>query len=325
MAEDNVLERLHSVYKSATAFVVIRGKNQENEGIVESGTGFFISSSGYMLTNYHLLADDDLRPYSDIRIRAQQGSAFDPDDPTGIVLVARVIKYDPVQDIALLKAEEKGSPYNFVRACRETQVKDAESVYVLGYDLGLGLKPTPGTLSGKDSDRGYWQYTAQIEPGSSGGPVFNKNGRLIGINWGNASPADAINFMIPIQHSFDFFALAGAPLDYCKTTTGEEIQNSCVPIVKVFGVNIFHNDHAKEVISTKVVNEEYNAEPGHRIISWQWQAASNNNTSEVRINLIEDGRRLVLQVGLSSGPFYDRWGGRLEGHIITRQEKIECR
>jgi serine protease Do len=179
------LQDVVNSYRDATIFLAVRGDT------LERGSGFFVSSSGYVLTTYHIIADEEMKIYPNLRIRGRVGAAFDPDDPTGNVIPVQVVRVDPVQDIALLKAEESSGPYNYVRGCRETKTSPGEPIYILGYDLGLGLKPSAGTLSSKDAERGYWRYDANTDIGSSGGPVFNRFGRLIGINWGGVTSAEA--------------------------------------------------------------------------------------------------------------------------------------
>jgi hypothetical protein len=130
--------------------------------------------------------------------------------------------------------------------------------------------------------------------------------------------------MIPIQHAYDYFAAAGASLDYCRTTDGLEAEGACLPKVHVYEVDEMQAEHDKIGTSTRMVTKEFPALEGFRIISWEWVSASSANSSEVVLTPIGDGGSLRMNVALSSGPFYDRWRGWVSGKILTKQEQVGC-
>jgi len=161
-----------------------------------NGTGFFISKDGYLATNYHVVADA-----SDIEIefiRNGQKQNFK----------AKVIQSDKQNDLAILKIDDNSFnpfiniPYNF-----KTSLTDVGSnVFALGYPMALSvmgteIKFTDGKISSKTGFQGdisTYQMTTPIQPGNSGGPLFDFDGNLIGINSAKirADVADNVSYAI---------------------------------------------------------------------------------------------------------------------------------
>ena len=140
-----------------------------------TGTGFAINSNGYIATNFHVIEGSDK-----VTIRGVNGDHFKSYD-------AIVIKTDKMNDLAILKIDIKLGqiPYGFKRSKEDV----ASSIYAYGYPLpevqGYELKITEGIInsnSGLKDDPRWYQHTASIQSGNSGGPLFNKYGNLVGIN-----------------------------------------------------------------------------------------------------------------------------------------------
>ena len=139
-----------------------------------SGTGFVISDKGYMLTNCHVV-DDSLN----LDISIDMGTS-------GKKL--RVLKTDPVADLALCKLT---SPYKGeVISLAIESPKPGQSVMVIGNAFNLGLMPSTGVIRLEDKLSGKLIFSAETNPGDSGGPVLNKHGQCVGVN---ASRTVALN------------------------------------------------------------------------------------------------------------------------------------
>lgn len=143
-----------------------------------TGSGFFITSDGVIATNYHVVSDSK-------KIEV----VLSEDNGKSTTYEASVIIQDKINDIALLKIKEptfsmvKPVPYKIVD---KTNV--GESVFTIGYPLssimGTNYKVSNGIVSaqsGIDDDIRFLQVTVPIQPGNSGGPLFNKDGDVIGI------------------------------------------------------------------------------------------------------------------------------------------------
>jgi len=136
-----------------------------------SGTGFFITSDGYMLTSQHVV-NDCMR----IRTKTWRGE-----------LTATRITGDPVNDLALLKTGSKG-PFDAATFRSGKRIRVGEEVIVVGYPLGelLGtsIKASVGTVSaltGIRNNTSVMQITAPLQPGNSGGPLLDASGNVVGI------------------------------------------------------------------------------------------------------------------------------------------------
>jgi serine protease Do len=153
------------------------------------GSGFVISSDGYVVTNNHVVDKAD-----EVKISFQNGDKFD----------ATVIGTDPKTDLALLKIKsDKTFPHvDFTK----TEAKVGDYVMAVGNPFGLGGTVTSGIVSARGRDIGsgpyddFIQVDASINKGNSGGPTFNMSGEVVGINTAIFSPSGGsvgIGFAIP--------------------------------------------------------------------------------------------------------------------------------
>jgi serine protease Do len=154
------------------------------------GSGFIISSDGFILTNNHVV-----EKATDIRIKLLDGKEY----------TAEVVGRDPKTDLALIKVEpEAGFP-------KPASLGDSDAVAVgdwvmaLGNPFGLSHSVTAGIISAKGRVIGagpyddFLQTDAAINPGNSGGPLFNMNGEVVGINTAMVASGQSIGFATPIN------------------------------------------------------------------------------------------------------------------------------
>lgn len=155
-------------------------KSNINDDWRGNGSGLIISKSGYIITNYHVIEDA-----SDIEVEFivnEEVQKFN----------AEIVQSDKVNDLAIIKIFDMNFDglnelaYNFKTRTSDVGTK----VYAYGYPMALSLmgkeiKITDGIISSKsgiDGDITTYQISATIQPGSSGGPLFDDKGNLIGIN-----------------------------------------------------------------------------------------------------------------------------------------------
>ncbi len=158
------------------------------------GSGFFIDPRGYIVTNYHVIAsevDPRYEGYSRLYIRL-------PSDPAGRI-PARVIGYSRAFDVALLKAEID-APYVF----SFTDIRSLEpgtSIMAIGSPGGLETSITSGIISAvgrRFLQMGdAMQMDVPVNPGSSGGPLLDRQGRLVGVVFAGIQQFEGVNFAIP--------------------------------------------------------------------------------------------------------------------------------
>ncbi|WP_397545656.1 DegQ family serine endoprotease [Ruegeria marisflavi] len=146
------------------------------------GSGFVISEDGYIVTNNHVIAEAD-----EILIEF-----FPGDGQPAKELPAKVIGTDEKTDIALLKVEAS-SPLKFVKFGNSDTMRVGDWVIAMGNPLGQGFSVSAGIVSARNralsgSYDDYIQTDAAINRGNSGGPLFNMDGEVIGVNTAILSP-----------------------------------------------------------------------------------------------------------------------------------------
>jgi serine protease Do len=156
--------------------------------IMGQGSGFFISADGYAVTNNHVVENAD-----NVKVITDDGKTH----------TAKVIGTDPRTDLALIKVE--GGPFPYVKLADSTP-RIGDWVLAVGNPFGLGGTVTAGIVSARGRDIGaspyddFIQIDAPINKGNSGGPTFDTEGNVIGVNTAIFSPSGGsvgIAFAIP--------------------------------------------------------------------------------------------------------------------------------
>lgn len=165
------------------------GSIQRHHAITGVGSGFFISPDGYAVTNNHVV--DHAKS---VEVKTDDGASF----------TAKVIGTDPKTDLALIKVDGK-KDFAFVQFADHAP-RVGDWVVAIGNPFGLGGTVTAGIVSARGRDIGagpyddYVQIDAPINKGNSGGPAFDVNGKVIGVNTAIYSPSGGsvgIGFDIP--------------------------------------------------------------------------------------------------------------------------------
>lgn len=167
------------------------------------GSGVILDKNGYVLTNYHVIMQDDGRPVDTIRVHLQGDNG---DNPHGYR--AKVVGYDKWTDLAVIKIDAHHSlPVAELGDSDQTRVGDW--VLAIGSPFGLNATVTAGIISAKgreinsgleDEFKRFLQTDAAINPGNSGGPLVSLAGQVVGINTAIATTRgayDGVGFAIP--------------------------------------------------------------------------------------------------------------------------------
>jgi S1-C subfamily serine protease len=154
-----------------------QGKPQKSEGAIVSGSGFFISTNGIIATNAHVVAN---AKKIEVTVSNELGLH---------TYNAKVKLTDKINDVAILQIDDdkfKGLnslPYGIVESGEV-----GSKVFTIGYPLndvmGSNYKVADGIISSKTGiadDIRYYQISVPLQPGNSGGPLFDKNGNVIGL------------------------------------------------------------------------------------------------------------------------------------------------
>jgi serine protease Do len=154
------------------------------------GSGFIVSADGVILTNAHVVRDAD-----EVTVKMQDRREFR----------AKVLGSDPKTDVAVLKIDAHNLPVVPLGTTRNLQV--GEWVMAIGSPYGLESTVTAGVVSakGRNIDQGgvqFIQTDVAVNPGNSGGPLFNTRGEVVGINsqiYSQSGGYQGLSFSIPID------------------------------------------------------------------------------------------------------------------------------
>lgn len=161
-------------------------------GIKKSyGSGLIIDSNGHVMTNYHVIIG-----YNSITGKLSDGSDVELD----VVFTAKK------RDLAVLKLNTFKEIKHVIKLAKSCRL--GEEVYAIGNPFGMGHSVTVGRVSGLRKEipgvcgnrlKNVIQHSADLNPGNSGGPLFNKRGELVGINVAIYDGARGIGFAVGIE------------------------------------------------------------------------------------------------------------------------------
>lgn len=167
-----------------------------------SGSGFLVSDDGYLITNHHVVGAAKV-----VRLKW----------PDGGETVGEVLRSDPRRDVALVRTTPGGRP---ALGLRHTPAQQGETVFAIGSPLGAEFQNTmsKGIVSALRNHEGqaFIQSDVMVNHGSSGGPLLDEAGRVIGLTASgqtiNGAPV-GINFFIPIDEALKSLNLTSRPED----------------------------------------------------------------------------------------------------------------
>ena len=171
---------------------------ENSRPVVSTGSGFIISSDGYLLTNNHVVEDAE-------EVKVSLGDRRE--------YKAEIIGTDPRSDVAVLKIDAEDLPT--LKIGKSEKLRVGEWVVAIGSPFQLRFSVTSGIVSAKGrsipngSDSTYVpfiQTDVAINPGNSGGPLFNLDGEVIGINsqiYTRSGGYMGVSFAIPIDYAMD--------------------------------------------------------------------------------------------------------------------------
>jgi len=187
---------------------VYRPREVRREKGYSVGTGFFISTDGYLLTNFHVIEGST-------NVSVKVGNVEQP---------AQIVRSDPAHDFAVLKTTGRFAALPLGSA---TGLSRADEVFTLGFPLitlqGNAQKATFGrvnALSGLGDDPNFIQIDVPIQPGNSGGPLISKEGNVVGVVTATLNQAVALRAAGQLPQNVNFAAKidSAAPLFSGVTT-----------------------------------------------------------------------------------------------------------
>lgn len=161
------------------------------------GSGFFINRKGYLITNFHVIAGEK---HISVTQFLKEGKILRRILHKEVEIVATA----PFHDLAILRLEDFDTEITPVVFDPDENLSVGETVFAIGNPLGLERTVTEGVLSQTHRNFGgilYLQIDAPVNPGNSGGPLFNARGQVVGIINMGVPTMEGLNFAIPARHA----------------------------------------------------------------------------------------------------------------------------
>jgi hypothetical protein len=283
-------------------------KISENTGAVteQFGTGFLVNGEGYVLTAAHVVGS---------------GAGFQIDIRGGIgsreaVLEGMEVLYENTNaDVAVLRFKNSSIRRPSVQLGDPWAVAGDAVLYAMGFPGREEWFHTEGKMAGR-GPKGSWNTTLVLNPGMSGGPIFDVNGKVVAMVWGGVPDQGiyGINRVIPINVLSDALRIAGA-LPLLKAAMPERL------VEVAYKIEETKNSDLKMESTIKDYALVFNAKPGFKIVDAVYVEKSANNSTKPDIDLSEDKKSIKVTFNIKSGPLYDQYRGWLSADILTRQAR----
>jgi serine protease Do len=218
-----------------------RGNGQPNLPDAQAtGSGFFISADGYIVTNNHVVENA-----TSIKVRLNDQRE----------LTAKLIGRDENTDLAVVKVEGRNFP--FVNFENDAKPRVGDWVIAVGNPFNLGGTATAGIISAYGRDIGdsfvdYLQIDAPINRGNSGGPTFDVYGRVVGVNTAIFSPSGGsvgIGFAVPADIADSITKQLISSGKVTRGYLGVSIQNVTAEIGESLGINAKQGALVSEIVA----------------------------------------------------------------------------
>jgi len=281
-----------------------REREEPESRQVAQGSGFIISSDGYILTNNHMVGGAET-----VTVQLADGQK----------VTAEIVGADSQTDVAVVKIDKDNLPY--IELANSNALEVGEWVIAIGNPFGLSHTVTAGIVSAKGRNsigvanyEDFIQTDAAINFGNSGGPLLNLDGKAVGINTAIIGPGGnvGIGLAIPSNMAKDIYAQLKESGEVVRGFLGVQGNDVEPGMGEYFGL-----DKDKGVVIVSVVEDSPAEKAGMKqddvVVELEGQPISDWNEfrnrvamykpgSEVRIAVIRDGKRKPLTVTLDKRP-----------------------
>ena len=193
---------LAELYELVYQIVVIESETNNKTAI---GSGFQVSETGLVITNYHVVSNMVFEPdHHRLEFVAQDGSTGD----------LELLSFDVINDLALLKRED--APREYLPLAQEVPIR-GDSIFAIGNPHDIGMLMVSGAYNGlaESSYTDQILYSGSLNSGMSGGPTVNRAGEVVGVNV--ATAGSQLSFLIPVSKVYELLPEVDnvlAPEDY---------------------------------------------------------------------------------------------------------------
>jgi serine protease Do len=282
------------------------------------GSGFIIDASGFIVTNNHVVEGADT-----IQVHLQDGT----------ILKAELVGRDPKVDLAVIRVKSD-KPFPVVAFGDSDKLRIGEWVTAIGNPFGLGGSVSLGIVSARNRDINagpyddYIQTDAAINKGNSGGPLFNMNGEVVGINTAIFSPTGGsvgIGFSVPSNTAKNVVSQLQKYGETRRGWLGVKIQTVTPDIAESMGMDKARGALVADV-TTGSPSDKAGIDAGDVIVEFDGRAIIDSKElprvvgetevgKEVSVKVIRDGKEKEIKVTL----------GRLEDgeKVVAKQDAVK--
>jgi serine protease Do len=252
-----------------------------------AGSGFIVSSDGYILTNAHVVRGAD-----EVEVKLIDKRTFS----------AKVIGADSRTDVAVIKITANSLPA--VKLGDPARLRVGEAVAAIGSPFGFENSVTAGIVSAKgrslpsESYVPYIQTDVPINPGNSGGPLFNMRGEVVGINsqiYSRSGGYQGVSFAIPIDVAMEVVGQLKAGGKVSRGWLGVVIQEVTADLADSFGL-----DRPRGALVSQVQEDSPAARGGLRasdvILAFNGKPVENSGDLPRMVGMAKPGANITLQV-----------------------------
>jgi len=268
------------------------------------GSGFIITPDGYILTNAHVVADA-----ATVTVKLTDRREF----------IAKVVGVDKRSDVAVIKIAATGLPA--VRFGDSSHLRPGQWVVAIGSPFGFENSVTAGVVSGTGrplADENYVpfiQTDAAVNPGNSGGPLFNLDGQVIGINaqiYSRTGGYMGMSFAIPIDLALDVKSQLLKNGKVARSRIGVAVQEVNQQLAQTFGLGM-PRGALISLVEPKGPGEKAGLKPGDVIVSVNGHPIDRSVDLPVAISSLAPGTDAHLGV----------WHDKKESDVDVRTVLLE--
>jgi len=234
------------IFARESGSVVLIAAGADNNRL-SIGTGFIVREDGLIATNYHII-----RGSRNIGIKMKNGRTYEH---------VQVYKVNAARDLALLKIETSG--LDPVTLGNSDRIRIGQQVLAIGNPSGLENTISDGLISAvRTTNLGVkvLQISVPVSPGSSGGPLYDMEGRVIGVTVGAMQQGQNLNFAIPANYLKYMIISLNSPADVKSSGDGKgyftyavKTKDTLYGIAKKFGTTVSRIKSANNLSGDKIV------------------------------------------------------------------------
>jgi len=278
------------------------------------GSGFIISADGYVVTNNHVVAPDNRATLEEITVTMPDGTEYE----------AELVGADAASDLAVLKIK-RGEAFPFVKFGDSSQARPGDWVVAIGNPFGLGGTVTSGIVSAVYRNTGqggaydrYIQTDASINRGNSGGPLFDMQGNVIGINNAIFSPSGGsvgIGFAIPAEIAAPIVEKLKSGIEIERGFLGVSIQPVNDDLADSLGLQRNRGEFV-QAVQADAAADKAGIKPGDVVTHVNGQEVTSEQTlsflvanikpdTRIPVDLLRDGEKRRVNVVVGKRPSED--------------------